>query len=143
MKSIKIISKVKDGKLILNTDRIKTALSQYEGKRVELVLRKDNYYRSNQQNAYYFAVIVPLTIEAIKNEWGETWGVEKTHNMYKTMFLCEEKANYRTGEIIKIPKSSTQNTTVEQESFHDQCRQFLREWFNVEAPLPNEEIIFE
>ena len=143
MKSIKIISKVKDGKLILNTDRIKTALSQYEGKRVEIILRKDNYYRSNQQNAYYFAVIIPLTIEAIQNEWGEIWGIEKTHELFKTMFLFDEKANYRTGEIIKIPKSSTQNTTVEQESFHDQCRQFLREWFNVEAPLPNEEIIFE
>ena len=143
MKSIKIISKVKDGKLILNTERIATALRQFEGKRVEIVLRKDNYYRSNQQNAYYFAVIVPLTIEAIKNEWAETWGVEKTHNMYKTMFLSEEKANYRTGEIIKIPKSTTQNTTIEQEDFHNQCREFLREWFNVEAPLPNEEIIFE
>jgi len=101
LKSIKIISKVKDGKLILNTERIATALRQFEGKRVELVLRKDNYYRSNQQNAYYFAV------------------------------------------IIKIPKSTTQNTTIEQEDFHNQCRQFLREWFNVEAPLPNEEIIFE
>jgi hypothetical protein len=143
LKSIKIISKVKEGKLILNTERIATALKQFEGKRVEISLRKDNYYRSNQQNAYYFAVIIPLTIEAIQNEWGEIWGIEKAHEMYKTMFLCEEKANYRTGEIIKIPKSTTQNTTVQQESFHDQCRQFLREWFNVEVPLPNEEIIFE
>ena len=143
MKGVKLISKVKDGKLILNTNKINATLKQFEGQRIELTIRKDSYYRSNQQNAYYFAVIIPLTIQAIHNEWGEIWGIDKTHQLYKSMFLFEEKANNKTGEVIKIPKSSTQNTTVEQEGFHTQCREFLKEWFNVEAPLPNEEIIFE
>ena len=59
------------------------------------------------------------------------------------MFLYEEKVNPETSEVIKVPISTTENTTTKQEVFHTQCRNFLKEWFNIEVPLPNEEIVFE
>ena len=59
------------------------------------------------------------------------------------MFLYEEKVNEQTSEVIKIPKSSTENTTIEQEEFHLQCKEFLKAWFNVDVTLPNEGINFD
>ena len=69
--------------------------------------------------------------------------LRQAHEMFKTMFLYNEKVNDKTGEIVKTPKSSTENSTKEQEVYHEKCRQFLKEWFNVDVPLPNEGILFE
>jgi len=143
MDSITITSKVNQGKLIRNKGKITNAIKHFEGKEVELVVRKKKRQRTTPQNAYYFGVIIPITINAISDEWGEIWGVNKTHDFYKQMFLYEEKVNEQTSEVIKIPKSSTENTTIEQEEFHLKCKEFLKEWFNVDVPLPNEDIMFD
>jgi len=141
--SITITSKVDQGRLVRNKGKIKNAIQHFEGKEVELVIRKKKRQRTTPQNAYYFGVIIPITINAINDEWGEIWGIDKTHDFYKQMFLYEEKVNEQTSEVIKIPKSSTENTTIEQEEFHLQCKEFLKEWFNVDVPLPNEGINFD
>ena len=143
MNSITITSKVDQGRLVRNKGKIKNAIQHFEGKEVELVIRKKKRQRTTPQNAYYFGVIIPITINAINDEWGEIWGIDKTHDFYKQMFLYEEKVNEQTSEVIKIPKSSTENTTIEQEEFHLQCKEFLKEWFNVDVPLPNEGINFD
>lgn len=143
MKQIKVISKVVNGKLIRNRAKLKQAVQNFEGKEIEIIVKRKTNHRSNQQNAYYFGVVIPITIQAVENEWGETWDIEKAHNLYKSLFLYEEKVNPETSEVIKVPTSSTENTTTKQEVFHTQCRDFLKEWFNVEVPLPNEEIVFE
>ena len=143
MKQIKVISKVVNGKLIRNRAKVKNAVQSFEGKEIEIIVKQKTNLRSNQQNAYYFGVVIPITIQAIENEWGESWDIEKTHNLFKSLFLYEEKVNSETSEVIKVPSSSTENTTTKQEVFHTQCRNFLKEWFNVEVPLPNEEIVFE
>ena len=116
MKQIKVISKVVNGKLIRNRAKVKNAVQSFEGKEIEIIVKRKTNHRSNQQNAYYFGVVIPITIQAVQNEWGESWDIEKTHNLFKSLF---------------------------QEVFHTQCRDFLKEWFNVEVPLPNEEIVFE
>ncbi len=143
MKQIKVISKVVNGKLIRNRAKVKQAVQSFEEKKKEREMKRKTYHRSDQQNAYYFGVVIPMTIQAVENEWGETWDIEKAHNLYKSLFLYEEKVNPETSEVIKVPSSSTENTTTKQEVFHTQCRDFLKEWFNVEVPLPNEEIVFE
>ena len=43
-------------------------------------------------------------------------------------------------EVIIVPKSTTKNSKFEQEQYHEQIRNFAREWFNIYIPLPNEEI---
>lgn len=115
-------------------------IKSFEGVDVEVTIKKKRKTRSNMQNAYMWSVLIPLTVDAIKNEWGEVWSNEKAHEFYKQMFLFTEKINEETGEVVRIPKSTTENTTTEQEEYHTQIRQFLKEWFNVDAPLPGEEI---
>ena len=143
MKAITITTDVKNGKFTRNTDRIAKAVKYFEGKTIDITMKKQSQYRSNQQNGYYFGVIIPMTITAVEDEWGEIWNSEEAHEMFKTMFLYNEKVNDKTGEIVKTPKSSTENSTKDQEVYHEKCRQFLKEWFNVDVPLPNEGILFE
>ena len=140
MKSIAVISKVSSGRFVRNHGMIANAVKHFEGKEIEIVVKRRKKLRSNPQNSYYFGVIIPLTINAVSDEWGEIWDAHKTHDFYKTMFLYEEVSHYDTGEIIKIPKSSTDNSTIQQEQYHLKCIEFLKEWFNVYVPLPNEHL---
>jgi hypothetical protein len=87
-------------------------------------------------------VLYPITQQAIKNEWGEVWNIEKVHDFYKIQFNVTEKVNEETGQVIKLPKSTTENTTTQQEEYHLQIREFLQEWFNITSPLPNEHLKF-
>ena len=63
----------------------------------------------------------------------KSWNFNKSKNSYIIV-------NEETSEIIQIPKSTTENTTIEQEEYHNKCVEFLKEWFNVTVPLPNENI---
>jgi hypothetical protein len=140
MNSITIPSKVLNGTLVNNKGKINNAIKHFEGKEIEIVVKQRKKLRSHPQNSYYFGVIIPLTINAVSDEWGEMWDAHKTHDFYKTMFLYDEVTHYDTGEVIKIPKSSTDNSTIEQEKYHVKCIEFLKEWFNVYVPLPNEHL---
>lgn len=140
---ISIFSKVVNGNLQRNKAKILQAIKSFDGKEIEIIIKRKRKSRSNPQNAYYFGVIIPITQRAINDEWGEIWSIQKTHEFLKNMFLFEERTNHDTSEIIKIPKSTTENSTLEQEMYHTQIRNFLLEWFNVDIPLPNEHINFD
>lgn len=143
MNKISIFSKVVNGNLQRNKAKILQAIKSFDGKEIEIIIKRKRKSRSNPQNAYYFGVIIPITQRAINDEWGEIWSIQKTHEFLKNMFLYEERTNHDTSEIIKIPKSTTENSTLEQEMYHTQIRNFLLEWFNVNIPLPNEHINFD
>lgn len=140
---IQIKSLVQNGLLKRNRTLITDAIKSFEGKEILITFEKPKKKRSNPQNSYLWAVLYPITQQAIKNEWGEVWNIEKVHEFYKIQFNVTEKVNEDTGQIIKLPKSTTENTTTQQEEYHLQIREFLKEWFNVIAPIPNENLKLE
>jgi len=140
---IQIKSFVQNGLLKRNRTLITDAIKSFEGKEILITFEKPKNKRSNSQNSYLWAVLYPITQQAIKNEWGEIWNIEKVHEFYKIQFNVIEKVNEDTGQIIKLPKSTTENTTTQQEEYHLQIREFLQEWFNITAPLPNEHLKLE
>ena len=88
-------------------------------------------------------VLVPILQKCFRESWGEIWSKEKTHDFCKMQFNFIEKINESTGEIVRIPKSTTENTTTAQEELHLEIRKFILEWFDIEVPLPNENLILE
>ena len=140
---IQITSSVQNGLLNRNRNLIMDAIKSFEGKEVLITFEKPKKKRTNPQNSYLWSVLYPITQEAIKNEWGEIWNIEKVHEFYKIQFNVIEKINEDTGQIIKLPKSTTENTTTQQEEYHLQIREFLQEWFNITAPMPNEDLTLE
>lgn len=143
MKKVTVISSVVNGTLQRNRNTLLRAIQSFEGKTVEIAIRIATNRRSNSQNAYYWGVVVPLIQEALFNTWGEVRGKDFTHEFLKANCGFKEVVNEETGEIIRVPKSTTENTTTEQELYHDACRQLAQEFFNVTIPLPNEELTLE
>jgi hypothetical protein len=138
-----VITSIHNGKFKRNLNTVLDIVKQFNGMDVLLTFEKPKKKRSNNQNAYLWSVLYPITQQAIKNEWGEVWSIEKVHEFFKLHFNYIEKVNEATGEVVKIPKSTTENTTTQQEEYHLQIREFLQEWFNVTAPLPNEHLNLE
>jgi hypothetical protein len=140
MKAIEIITEVNNGNFKRNRNEILSAIKQFEGKTIMFKLSILSKKRSLEQNSYYWGVIIPITKNAIHESWGEVWSTEKTHEFLKSKFLFYEKVNEETSEIIKVPKSTTENTTTDQENYYSEIREFLKEWFNVDCPLPEQKL---
>jgi hypothetical protein len=140
---IKIDSKVVNGFLSKNRIPLTNAVKQFNGKNITIIIKEQEKPRSNDQNSYYWAVIVNMVKLAILNEWGENKSINEVHELLKTECNYIERVNHSTGEVLKDSKSTTENSTKEQELFHDLCRKFALEWFNIEIPLPKEEIEVE
>lgn len=140
MKRIEINSSVKNGKLVTNRKFIEDSIKSFEGKDIILTIEKKRKKRSNSQNSYYHAVIIPLCQDGFKNIFGEHFSASEVHEYLKSKFLFKEIVNQNTGEIERFPKSTTENSTIEMEIYHEQIRAFALEYLGVNIPLPNEEI---
>ncbi|MCA9496799.1 MAG: hypothetical protein KC589_07670 [Nanoarchaeota archaeon] len=143
MKKISINSNVENGLLKSNKKAIRTAIESFEGKQIRITIERKRKVRSTPQNRYYWGVVIPLIQSSFVDTWGERKTKEEIHEFLKREFQFTEYVNENTGEIIKVGKSTTENTTVEFEEFMDDCRNFAQEWFGVIIPLPNEQMELE
>ena len=137
---IQINSKVEHGRLTRNRKALQQAIEQYEGKDITITIDRKKKSRTTHQNRYYWGVIIPLIQAAILTEWGERKSKEEIHEFLKIRFNFTEHHNTDTGEIVHIGRGTSSNTTVQQEEYHDDCRIFAKEWFNITIPMPNEEM---
>lgn len=142
MKKISIISNVVNGNLKRNRNLIKSAIESFEGKDIQLTIQLKKKTRSNNQNRYYFGIIIPIFQNCIKVEWGEIMSIEEVHSFLKTNCNYEEKVSDE-GLIVRRIKSTTENTTTQQEEYHSLCRTLAMDYFNTEIPLPNTEIMLD
>jgi hypothetical protein len=140
MNKITITTDVQNGQIKRNRNLVLEAIQSFEGKTINITIERQTKKRSNNQNAYYHGVLIPILRNCIKDAWGEIWSNQKAHDFCKMQFNFKEKINEETGEIIRLPKSTTENTTTAQEEYHHEIRSFIKEWFSVDCPLPNEEI---
>jgi hypothetical protein len=143
MKKIQIQTSVNSGRFKRNRNIVLEAINSFEGKDLLITFEKVGKKRSNNQNAYYWGVLIPILQSCIKNSWGEIWSKEKSHDFCKMQFNFIERINEKTGEILRVPKSTTENTTSSQEELHSEIRNFISEWFFVNVPLPNENLTLE
>jgi len=125
-------------------ERFKVSYEKIYKKRSSFLIHEDGT-TSRGQNGYYFGVIINCYLEAYKLSQGRELGVE---------FVNKE-----TGEIIYIPlskreqaeqahkelkalydiKTTSENTTVQQEEYHMFCREYVKAVFNYDIPLPGEQ----
>jgi uncharacterized protein Veg len=143
MKSFEIITDVKNGSFSRNINRIKEAIRSYEGKTLTLSLKLARKERSISQNNYYWAVIVVIWKKLIQDEWGEFFTSQEVHEFLKYNCNYKEHIDEETGEILRVSKSTKENSTTEQEEFHSRARELAHTMFKCDIPLPNEQINIE
>lgn len=144
MKSIEIDTRISEGQFRINKDLIRNAIKQFEGKEIKIVFKRKYKKRSNNENAFYWGVWIPILQRAILDTWGEIRDANDVHEIIKLNCNYEEKINEDTGSFIRVPRSSTELNTYEWEfEFKQKIRQFALEFFNVTLPEPNEQLKIE
>ena len=129
-------ARVDDNGVIQGLDRKKFAREVKElfsGKSIEITVRRKKKHRSVQQNRYYWLVVTILS-----DYTGFT--KDEMHAILRSKFLRAEKVNEDTGVVYEYVKSTTELTTVEYEEYLDDVRRFAAQEFNMNVPMPNEQI---
>ncbi len=133
------LATVDSGRLkISNRKQFDDDLKQFEGKRVELVLSKANKRRSNDQNGFYWAVVIPVAHKGMIDAGYLGMTRDDVHKFFKDEFLAEgiEIVNPNTGQVKTINKTTTVLSTTQMMDYIEQIAQFCAEWLNVVIPEP-------
>ncbi len=121
----------------------------FRGKQIEVIVRRKKKRRTLSQNAYYFAVVVPLILEEFVNlgndlQVGNKEHLEWIHNMLKERFLPPKEVRDADGVMIKLPPSTKDLSTSEFMEYLEKVCQFAAERLQLAIPQPNEQTrIFE
>jgi hypothetical protein len=123
--------KIDRGKVLLdNPNKYLVQIGKLEGQRIEVVLRKQKTSRSNNQNSYYWGVVLELLTCT-----GYT--AEEMHEIMKYKFLQTIKIIPDKKGMPYI-KSTTKLNTIEMEEYLEKIRRFASMELNCFIPLPNE-----
>lgn len=118
--------KVTNKLLVLdNPERYRTHLRSLEGKAVDIIVRPYRKTRSNNQNRFYWGVVIALLSE----HTGYT--PDETHDALRLKFL------QRHDGPLPTVRSTTELNTIEFEEYLTQVRQLGAE-MEVYIPSPNE-----
>jgi hypothetical protein len=135
-----VITSIVNNKFKRNLNSVLDIIKQFEGMDVLLTFEKPKKKRSNNQNNFYWGVIIPLMQLGAKDAWGESWSIDKAHKHLSKMFVFHESININTGLVTQTPKSTTELTTTDWEVYMTEIRIYLLENFDIDAPEPNQEM---
>lgn len=138
-----IKSHVENGKLNRNKPLIQDAIKSLEGKEVVITIEKAKKKRSNQQNAFYWGICLPIVRNCLK-EAGNNFSIKDVHEILKLKFLKEVVlVDENTGECIERVKSTTQLGTADFMYYIAEIQKMCNEWFGVVIPEPNTQLTIE
>lgn len=112
-------------------------LRKHEGQKVTLTIVKQKKRRSNNQNAFYYGVVLPRIVDLFR-EYGDNICPEEVHR-----FLKGNVGGYKRpittpdGDTIWHVDTSTKLSTAEWESWMDLIRAWAAQR-DVQIPFPNE-----
>ena len=110
---------------------IQRELLAYAGKRIRIIIEKYTKKRSNEQNAYYFGVIVKM----ISQHTGYT--DKEVHRLLAESFLGTKEV--KIGDLVsKQPISTTTCSTSDFMAYMADIQQWAAENINLYLPDPNE-----
>lgn len=92
--------------------------------------------RSNRQNSYYWAVVVPMIAEELR-ELGNDVSDELTHEYLKGRFNKTELVGAGGEYLGDVSDSTTKLNKEEFAQYVDKCVQFAAETLGVTIPPPN------
>jgi hypothetical protein len=125
---------IQSGKLLLDKgSKFRKYLRTLKGKRIQLTVERMKRTRSNNQNAYYWGVVVA----EIEKHTGHD--PEQIHGLLKQMF--SPKWHYPNGGSLKtlgIPTSTTRLDTLQFVEYTERCRMWSNEFLGLQIPLPGE-----
>lgn len=95
--------------------------------------------RSLNQNRYYWGICVKMVHDGLK-DLGHEVTLEETHDFLKAKFNYNEIVNESTGEVVSIPKSTTELSKTDFMEYIEKIQRFAAEFLNVVIPDPNTQL---
>lgn len=132
MKVQQFTSVDKNGTLIVN------GLKDLIGQPVRVTI-EPKIKRSVPQNSFYWGNFIQSQIECFKERFGEVYRKEQLHEWNKINFWGDEQI-LDSGEIIKIPCSSTKFSKLEWEKKLDNIRAWFMQNMDWTINYPNEQL---
>lgn len=117
-------------------------VKQLEGKQFEGVIEKKRVKRSLPQNAYYWAVVVPLIEERFKQLGHNEITKQLTHEFLKGKFLYHEIITEHS-EVIHLPKGTSETTKSEFMDYIAKVQQWAAETLDLIIPEPSTQTSFD
>lgn len=138
---IKALGSVKNGELqVYSKEKLQKAIQNMEGCIIEIVIRQKTKGRSHQQNKYYWGVAVEIIKDGLKEEHGENFNAEQTHEFIKEYVNGFEVFDFDKLKIENIPESTATLPSEDFEGFLEKLRRWGDRCLNVHIPLPNEQL---
>lgn len=125
---------------IINLQEFKSLVNSLkDGK--HLVTFKDMRKRSLPQNAYYWAVVVPMVKRGLYEAgYDEVQSNDDAHEVIKQVHLRKRIVSKQTGDTIDISGSTAKLTMPQFNDFLESVCQWSAEFLGVVIPSPNQEL---
>ena len=126
-----------------NRNLVLNAIKHFNNTEVVITFSKAKKERSNQQNRFYWGVVVPLVQNGLLEATGELRSNENIHyKILLPMFApVNELVNKDTGECISEKITSSDMTTTQFMQFILEVQKWSAEFLSVDIPNPNEETL--
>lgn len=131
------------GKILQSVqDKIDAELILFAEKHIKITYEVVKNTRSLRQNNFYHGYYIPSQQACFLERWGEIFTPAMVHTWNKANVWCTEMVD-TTGEIFKIPDSSTKPTPAEFEQRLEMGRQFFWDKFEWQLPMPKHQPDFD
>ncbi len=98
--------------------------------------------RSTQQNKYYWGVVVWMCRKGM-NDLGHDLDSDEVHSFLKGRFNYTEIVNKETGQMERIPRSTTKLNKEQFADYLEKIIQFAAEFLNTTIEPPNTQTSFD
>jgi len=140
------IGTVKGGIITLPKHLRKEVVEVFEGRDIEVIFQRKRKRRSDMQNKYYWAVVVPEIVRGMIDlgnealQMGNNDHVLLVHEFLKDTLLDNGVDIIGIeGEMFKMPPSTTRCSTTEFMEFIERARMWAGEKLGINIPGPNEQ----
>lgn len=130
---------IKDG-VIQNRKAVKLLFEQKDGRYLVEISGADK--RSNQQNRYYFGLVIPLFQKGMQTK-GMDVTKEEVHAMLKARFNFSEVVNESDGEFLRVPMSTTRLNKEGFSEYIAKIQQLAAEFLEIVIPDPGVQTTME
>jgi hypothetical protein len=138
---IEITTSIVNGIFKRNRNLVLNAIKSFNDKDVVITFSKPKKNRSNNQNRYYWGLVLPLIQNGLLDATGELRSYDNIH--YKILLPLfaptNEIVNKDTGECIVERLTSSDLTTTQFCEYIIEIQKWAAEFLGIDIPSPNEE----
>jgi hypothetical protein len=138
---IEITTSIVNGLFKRNRNLVLNAIKSFNDKDVVITFTKPKKNRSNNQNRYYWGLVLPLIQNGLLDATGELRSYDNIH--YKILLPLfaptNEIINKETGECIVERLTSSDLTTTQFCEYILEIQKWAAEFLGIDIPSPNEE----